>query len=218
MGKVYVRGVGILTRLLIHEGRRVKMPSTDVLQEPVPEAPVSPTPRPERGAVGTTERQNPPVNEAPGPSAGASGKSETGTGCIPCSVNHLSTCSGLLSEALRFARSEGLGSEEVISRVGLCGDELNAAERVDLRAEKVAELPPAEKELAHQLLVEVRGLRHQLENLADAQGLEGLTARMQSLRTQVGKEWWMLRLRNLSPEEKAKLKELAQKKVEAYLG
>ena len=36
------------------------------------------------------------------------------TGCIPCSLGHLGTCTGLLNEGMRFARTDGIQSDEVI--------------------------------------------------------------------------------------------------------
>ena len=112
-----------------------------------------------------------------------------GTHCLPCAINHLSTCSGLCSEALRFARSDGMASPEVIQRVGLCQDELNAMERVDLRAEVVAGLDPKEKEIAHRALSGTRELRHNLENMSKVDELEKLTAQTQTLRTEIGQKW-----------------------------
>ena len=112
-----------------------------------------------------------------------------GTHCLPCAINHLSTCSGLCSEALRFARADGMASPEVIQRVGLCQDELNAMERVDLRAEVVAGLDPKEKEIAHRALSGTRELRHNLENMSKVDELEKLTAQTQTLRTEIGQKW-----------------------------
>lgn len=63
------------------------------------------------------------------------------SGCVPCAIGHLGTCSGLLNEAMRFANKDGMTSPEVIDRVGMCLDELNAMERVDLRPEMVVNLP-----------------------------------------------------------------------------
>jgi len=112
-----------------------------------------------------------------------------GTHCLPCAINHLSTCSGLCSEALRFARSDGIASPEVIERVGLCQDELNAMERIDLRAEVVAKLDPKEKEIAHRALSGTRDIRHNLEHMGSVDELESLTAQTQTLRTEIGKKW-----------------------------
>ena len=39
-------------------------------------------------------------------------------GCIPCAIGHLGTCSGLLNEAMRFAKKDGVESTEVITPLG----------------------------------------------------------------------------------------------------
>ena len=153
--------------------------------------------------------------EEPTPPASSQGK---GTHCIPCSANHLSVCGGLLGEALRFARADGLGSPEVVDRVGMCLDELNAMERVDLRAEVVFKLPPAEKAVAEKALVRGRALRHELEHLAGVDGLEKAAAESQQLRAELFKDWWKLKYQALSPAEQAKLKEAVAAQVGKEVG
>lgn len=128
--------------------------------------------------------------------------STSGTACIPCSLNHLSTCAGLLSEALRFARKDGIVSGEVVSRIGLCQDELNAMERVDLRPEVVMNLAPEDRELANRLLVEGRGLRHGLENMSSVLELEEAAGTTQSVRSSTSRDWMKIRLSRRSDKEK----------------
>lgn len=111
------------------------------------------------------------------------------TGCIPCSVGHLGTCSGLLNEAMRFARKDGLSSPEVADRVNMCLDELNSMERVDLRPEKVVALPAGDKALADRALLTSRELRHDLENLSGVDHLEKVAAKTQTTRNEIGREW-----------------------------
>jgi len=65
-----------------------------------------------------------------------------GVACVPCTKNHLSTIAGALSEAVRFARSEGTSSEEVTRRIGIVEDELNIWERVDATPDKIEGLNP----------------------------------------------------------------------------
>lgn len=142
-----------------------------------------------------------PVSEADSPS------SKKGTSCIPCATNHLSTCSGLMAEALRFARTDGLSSTDVIERIGLCQDEMNAMERVDLRAEKVSQLGSGEKALANQVLSKTRTLRHDLEHMETVDDLEKLAAGMQTLRTEVGKQWVLSKVSDLPEDRQEKIKE-----------
>lgn len=129
------------------------------------------------------------------------------TGCIPCSISHYGTCTGLLNEAMRFARSDGLGSPEVIDRVNMCIDELNAMERVDLRPEMIVTLPEWEKNLADKALIQSRSLRHGLENLSDSGQLEHLAAETQSVRQDIGRAWFQSKLAKMTPKEQAEIQE-----------
>ena len=135
-------------------------------------------------------------------------------GCVPCAIGHLGTCSGLLNEAMRFAKKEGIASSEVINRVNICMDELNALERVDLRSELTLNLPPWEKELADKALVASRSTRHGLEGLTGVADLEKITAITQSTRQEIGRAWFKERLARMSPEEKRNITEKAIEKLE----
>jgi hypothetical protein len=149
-------------------------------------------------------------------SRGSHGVAE-GTACIPCSQDHLSTCSGLLAEALRFARKDGVESAEVISRIGLCRDELNAMERVDLRPELTAQLPDWEKDLANDVLNSSRDLRHDMAEILSVDDLEKVAGSAQSVRREIGEGWLKGRIANMSPEEKAKVKERAEQILDKEL-
>jgi len=127
--------------------------------------------------------------------------SDVATGCVPCSISHFGTCAGLLSEAMRFARKEGLGSNEVLDRINKSLDELNALERVDLDSEKIHFLPPGEKEIAIKALNASRATRHSLESLTTIDDLESVTADVQTIRRDVGRDWYRYRLSKL-PEDK----------------
>lgn len=141
----------------------------------------------------------------------------TATGCVPCSIGHLGTCSGLLNEAMRFARNDGVESDEVISRVNICLDELNALERVDLRPEMIHGLPPWERALAEQALSLSRAIRHDLEQIPSVSGLEGIAGRTQSERQAIGRAWFRGKLARMSPDQQKlaleKAKELAAQKA-----
>jgi hypothetical protein len=154
--------------------------------------------------------------EKQGLSQGSQGIVE-GTACIPCSQDHLSTCSGLLAEALRFARKDGVESTEVISRVGLCRDELNAMERVDLRPELTAQLPEWERNIANGVLTGSRDLRHDMAEILNPDDLEKVAGRAQVLRRDIGEQWLKGRIANMSPEEKAKVKERAEQILDKEL-
>lgn len=135
------------------------------------------------------------------------------TGCIPCSLGHLGTCTGLLNEGMRFAHKDGIQSDEVIDRVNMCMDELNALERVDLRPEMIHGLPDWEKSLAKDALGLSRSLRHDLEGLSDVAGLEAIAAKTQTKRQEIGKAWFKQRLTLMSPEQRQSVEEALTKRA-----
>jgi len=129
------------------------------------------------------------------------------TGCVPCSLGHIGTCSGVLNEAMRFARKDGM-NVEVVDRINICLDELNAMERVDLRPQMIENLPGWEKELATETLNESRAIRHKLESVKTVEDLEHLAAKTQEIRNKVGRKWFgakMDAMPNMTPEIKAKV-------------
>jgi len=129
------------------------------------------------------------------------------TGCVPCSLGHLGTCTGLLNEATRFARKGGVSNNEVIDRVGRCLDELNAMEREDLRPELIVGLPEWEKAIAKAALNASRDIRHNLESITDADVLEGVAGATQKVRTQIGRSWFKERMARMKPEERQRVRE-----------
>ena len=136
------------------------------------------------------------------------------TGCIPCSLGHLGTCTGLLNEGMRFARTDGIQSDEVIGRVNMCLDELNTLERVDLRPEMIHELPDWEKSLAEDALGLSRSLRHDLEALSNVTELEAIAAKTQTKRQQIGKAWFKERLTLMTPGQRKDVEEELTRRAE----
>ncbi len=122
-------------------------------------------------------------------------------GCIPCSMGHFLTCTGLLNEAMRFARKEGLGSDQVLEDTMMCVQELNAMERVDLRPEKIAALPPWEKELALKALDLSKETRLGLESMQTADDLERIAANLQPHQMEIVKEWTRKKLAMVTPKK-----------------
>ena len=131
----------------------------------------------------------------------------TASGCVPCALGHFGTCSGLLNEAVRFAKKDGVAYGEVIDRVNMCLDELNAMERVDLRPEMIVSLPVWEKEIADQALGASRDTRHGLESLTTVDDLEKLAGNTQTVRIDIGRRWFKEKLDKLTPEEKMRIQE-----------
>jgi len=119
-----------------------------------------------------------------------------GTACLPCSRDHLSTSSSALSEGIRFAREKGIKDHEVMRRVRIALDELNAMERIDLAPEETAKLKGAEKELANWTLKQSRDLRHAITSIKDVETMEQAAATA----SQVTEEF-MSRLWSIPEEE-----------------
>lgn len=139
-----------------------------------------------------------------GVESGSSSLAEKATdvksGCIPCSLGHMGTCSGLLNEAMRFARQDGIASDEVTDRLGMCLDEFNALERVDLRPEMIHALPPRDKEIAIAALEQSRATRHSLESVRTVDDLEAVAAQTQTARLRILRDWVKVKTDNLPPE------------------
>jgi hypothetical protein len=127
------------------------------------------------------------------------------SGCIPCSLGHYGTCSGLLNEGVRFARKDGMGGE-VSDRINMCLDELNALERVDLRPEMINQLTGWEKELSQKALDASRNTRHSLEAIRTADDLETVAAETQTIRKDLGREWFTHKFSELTPQQQEAVK------------
>jgi len=138
----------------------------------------------------------------------------SGTACIPCSRDHLSTASSSLSEGIRFAREKGVKDPEVVRRIRIALDELNAMERIDLAPIEIAKLKGAEKELATWTLNQSRNLRHDITAIKDVDAMEQTSARVSQVT-----EDFMSRLGEIPEEEcetcgevREKLKEFIEKR------
>jgi hypothetical protein len=139
------------------------------------------------------------------------------TGCVPCSLGHVGTCSGLLNEATRFARGpKGAADPEVIDRVNMCLDELNSLEREDLRPEKITQLTGWERKLAEDVLMASRQTRHKLEDVSNmtTHGLEEIAGSTQAVRQKIGREWFQNKIANLSPEDQENIKSRVMERLE----
>ncbi len=147
----------------------------------------------------------PPVSE---PKPAENKATSIATGCIPCSLGHVGTCSGLLKESVRFASGpDGVASPEVIDRVNMCLDELNSMERVDMSPSMIQQLPQWEKDLAHDVLAASRSTRHELENVTNFDRLEEIAAATDNKRKEIGRKWFQAKLANLTPEDKVNIQQ-----------
>lgn len=122
------------------------------------------------------------INQGEAGYSGTSQVAAAGRACVACGNDHFSTVSGLLAEAMRFARTSGLADPEVIKRVSLAEDELNAFERVDAAPDKVAVLPAEEREMITAMTQDSRKIRHRLSDLKVPDDLLQLAADVKKMR------------------------------------
>jgi len=139
-------------------------------------------------------------------------------GCVPCSSQHVLTCVGVLNEAMRFARTEGIGSDQVLDDTSTCMAELNSMERIDLRPERIAQLEPWEKELAIELLNLSRETRHGLEGMTTVDDLEKIAANLQPRQREILKKWFRHKIGSMTPQDQRKIVEEALAKVKKEEG
>lgn len=108
------------------------------------------------------------------------------TACLPCTRSHLHTVAGLLKEALRFAREEGINHPEVVNRLDAAAEELAVLERVDLAPENIQNSPEKEKQVIYAVLPEIRKLRQEVvNNITDAKKLEETAAKTVELNRKI---------------------------------
>lgn len=117
-----------------------------------------------------------PPRETEGPVSIEHG-AEKGTACITCSDEHFSEVSGALNEAMRFARTSGMGDYEVLKRIRHAREELNAMERFDLSSQQIVRLPEIEKPAARWAVEQSRELRHGLGAINSTDDLEKVAAK-----------------------------------------
>ena len=100
------------------------------------------------------------------------------TACLSCSRSHLSTVSGALGEATRFARGDanGINHPEAQRRILLAEDEMNIMERIDLSPDALASSPPEERTVAEEYLPRIRVLRQEIGDIASFDALEKVAA------------------------------------------
>lgn len=144
---------------------------------------------------------------------------ERGTACIPCASDHFSTCAGLVSdEAIRFARREGIGSEEVVRRLQKCADQLNAMEREDLSLEKTQGLPEWAQELVQYAQNQGAKIRHMINGVETVEDLERIASEITTARSTLWSEYTKKRLASMTKEQKTQLADRVKSLVNSRLG
>jgi len=160
---------------------------------------------PARPPIAALESQNPEdltpaATITTQPAKSASEKEDIAMACVPCAVGHFSTSAGLLKEAVRF-KGEGITSNEVLDRIAMALEEQNTLERVDLRPEEIQSLPPWERALAEEALLQSRQLRHNLENLQNIGQLDRAAADSEGVYKKLFREWFKQCFAHLGPEK-----------------
>lgn len=93
------------------------------------------------------------------------------TGCVSCTDSHWSTVSGILNEAVRFARrGTGFDSHEVLGRIRLAKEELNVWERWDVSPVRIANTPEGVRKVLSDMVLKGSELRHMLHETGLAYG------------------------------------------------
>jgi len=115
---------------------------------------------------------------------------ENTVGCRACTSKHFGKCSGALSEAIDFARDEGIKSEEVEKRLAFCEEQLDTWEGIDATPESYVNLSEEKKAWLREWLPRGRGLRHQLHAVKTMDDLEKAAAHAAQLHQ---KAWQELR-------------------------
>lgn len=153
--------------------------------------------------------------------SGVSQISAAGKACIPCGNDHFSTASSMLEEALRFAREErplgegGIYHPEVTRRIFIAEDELNAFERGDGAAEKMARLPQDEMELMYEMLKASRRMRHMLKEIVDVPSLVSTTAEVGRIKMEFRTRVFDMQLNKLPEKTRDIIKRTARELVES---
>jgi len=148
-----------------------------------PPGPTTPTIAPE-----TLKELSPGQDETPT----LQGAISSGTACLPCSRDHLSTSSSALSGGIRFAREKGVKDPEAVRRIRIALDELNIMERIDLAPDETAKLRGAEKELANWTLQQSRDLRHAITAIKDVETMEQAAASASTITEEFMSRLWSI--------------------------
>lgn len=151
-----------------------------------PQTPTRAPESPKESLPPPTENSSSLTTEAPQDSV------STGTACLPCCRDHLSTSSSVLSEGIRFARDKGVKDPQAIRRIRIALDELNAMERIDLAPDEIVKLKGAERELADWVLKSSRDLRHAITAIKDIGTMEQAAAKTSSITEEFMSRLWAI--------------------------
>lgn len=159
------------------------------------------------GKLGPLAESKPPET----PAQETTERIKEGTACLPCSQGHLSTTSASLSEAVRFARDKGIRDPEVMRRIRIALDELNAMERIDLAPDEITRLKGREKELADWTLKQSRDLRHAITAIKDVNTMEQAAAKASNITETFMSKLWSI------PEEECETCSEARESIKQFI-
>jgi hypothetical protein len=86
-------------------------------------------------------------------------------------------------------------------------------ERIDMSPERIAQLPPWEKELALEVLALSKETRYGLESMRTPEDLEKVTVNLQPKQREILKKWFRHKLGSMTPQDQRNLVEEALAKV-----
>ncbi len=129
----------------------------------------------------TTEPTGPEIIEGEYTELEDNHNNDVSKACISCSRSHLSTASGALSEAIRFARSGGITDPEAFRRIDMAENEINIMERIDLSPAAIQAAPVVDRQLARNYLPRIRELRQHIGQIKDTDSLEEAAAEAEQL-------------------------------------
>ena len=133
---------------------------------------------------------------------------------MPCSSDHWAAVAGDLAEAVRFARSNGLDNDDVVTRISHVEQEIAAMEREDGSPDKVSKLPPGERKIMQQVLEDSRAFRHKLWDSKTVDDFEALAGEAQDLHKGLRGKLLRLQIGRLSPGARKLVQERSQRILE----
>lgn len=130
-----------------------------------------------------------------------------GKGCRACTAKHFAKCAGALSEAIDFARTDGIEGDEVLKRLAFCHGEISSWEGIDATPASFATLSEERKTWVRKWLPEGRRFRHKLDAIKTIEDLEEVAALAETLHFEAYKE--LKKIGELKDEEEEAHEELA---------
>lgn len=136
-----------------------------------------------------TRTETVPQERVESTTTGAATPTLESKGCAECVKDHFSTVAGALTEAMRFARREGIWHPEVQGRLSIAEDEFNIMERIDASPEALARTEPWKADLVRSFLPVARDLRTRINAVDSVEKLEEVAALAQRAKVDYRAAW-----------------------------